>query len=773
MLALRTLAFAFAASTIAVAAHAQDAIVQPGYAVVTGYAGFVEGQPPADADPTDYRTINLQGISAEVADLTTLGAQGTLSTVPKPFSVTAAQVGQVFGVALDDAKQPNIYVAATSAYGLSIFVPDETGNAKRVRVGEPGAQFVPGQWGPAELSGGPGSIYRIDGVSGEVTLLTTVDGGSGAVSGIGALTFDPASDQLFASERGTGIIYRIGLDGAINGTFDHGTEGRPAAGMAPVAQAPASPVNIEDASFDTENPSTWGVTAPARRIWGLGVYNKRLYYAVAQGPQIWSAAINTSTGAISGARFEVDVPAMADGIEIASITFDGSGRMYLAERAGTTGDFTLMQLATEGQSRVLRFVPKPAGDPAPGRWRAAPDVYSVGMPPAYANANGGVALNYGYLDNGKINLKACGATVWSTGERLLDPGDGTEGFPPVEGLQGNSVGLFQPQNMPPTAAWFVDYDDQAGDPALRGYLGALATIPCAGTQPPVQLCPPNTQRVGNQCLPLCPPNTIRQGSKCVPNCPQGQTIRDGKCQPPACPKPTVRYQDGSCGCPNPNDVVTRDGKRCVPPQKPCDLTKNDIVNNQCIPKCPRDWQHTGPNGKCEPPKQPCNPNTSEMYKGQCVPKCDPPMIRQKNGQCGLQILCNLNTHEYFNNQCVPKCLPPNVRQKDGSCKVNIIGPLFPLCDLSTHDKVGDKCLPKCTPPAVRQKDGSCKVNIIGPLFPLCDLSTHDKVGDKCLPKCTPPAVRLKNGACVVIDKPVGPIEVKPFINPLIIPQIKP
>jgi hypothetical protein len=730
MRALRPFAIAIAALSFAASAHAQDGIVQPGYAVVTGYSGYVEGQPPEGAEPTDYRTINLQGISAEVADLTSLGAQGTLSTVPKPFSVNASQVGQVFGVALDSAKQPDIYVAATSAYGLSIFVPDEAGNPKRVRVGEPGAQFVPGQWGPPELGGGPGSIYRIDGITGEVTLLTTIDAGVGSVSAIGALTFDPASQQLFASERGTGIVYRIALDGTINGTFDHGTEGRAAAGMAQVAMVPATPANIEDASFDTENPSTWGTTAPARRVWGLGVLNNRLYYAVAQGPQIWSAAINPSTGTVSGGRFEVDVPALADGIEIASIAFDGAGRMYVAERASTTGDFTLMQLATEGQSRVMRFVPKPAGDPSPGRWRATPDTYSIGLPPNYANANGGVALNYGYDQNGRINLKACGATLWSTGERLLDPGDGSEGFPPVEGLQGNATTLFQPQNTPPMQSWFVDYDDQAGDTSLRGYLGAIATVQCPGSKPPVQLCPPNTQRIGSQCLPPCPKFTVRQGSKCIPNCPQGQQLRDGKCQPPACPGPTVRYKDGSCGCPNPNDIVSRDGKRCVPP---CDLKKNDIVNNQCIPKCPEGWQHTGKNGACEPPTRPCNPNTSEMVGGKCVPKCDPPMIRLKNGKCGFQILCNLQTHEFVGNQCVPKCVAP----------------------------------------AVRQKDGSCKVKIIGPIFPLCDLSTHEMVGKQCLPKCNPPAVRLKNGACVIIDKPIGPIiDVKP-VNPLLLPQPKP
>ena len=39
---------------------------------------------------------------------------------PKPFTVTAAQVGQVFAVVLDNSTPPNIYIAASSAYGLPI-----------------------------------------------------------------------------------------------------------------------------------------------------------------------------------------------------------------------------------------------------------------------------------------------------------------------------------------------------------------------------------------------------------------------------------------------------------------------------------------------------------------------------------------------------------------------------------------------------------------------------------------------------------------------------
>jgi hypothetical protein len=45
---------------------------------------------------------------------------GWLFAAPKTFDVLAKDVGQVFGVALDDQTPPNIYVAATSVFGLQI-----------------------------------------------------------------------------------------------------------------------------------------------------------------------------------------------------------------------------------------------------------------------------------------------------------------------------------------------------------------------------------------------------------------------------------------------------------------------------------------------------------------------------------------------------------------------------------------------------------------------------------------------------------------------------
>ncbi|MEI5604438.1 hypothetical protein, partial [Streptomyces brasiliscabiei] len=69
--------------------------------------------------------------------------------------MTASQTGQLFGVALDNATPPNIFVAATSVYGLPIVIPGGAGQLNRAKQGAPGAAFMPGLFGPPQLGGGP------------------------------------------------------------------------------------------------------------------------------------------------------------------------------------------------------------------------------------------------------------------------------------------------------------------------------------------------------------------------------------------------------------------------------------------------------------------------------------------------------------------------------------------------------------------------------------------------------------------------------------------
>ena len=81
-------------------------------------------------------------------------------------------------------------------------------------------------FGPITVDGGPGSIWRIDGRTGAVTLFANVTLGGVPNSGpaLGALAFDPVSHQLFVADRDTGMIHRFTLDGVERGRFDHGSQ---------------------------------------------------------------------------------------------------------------------------------------------------------------------------------------------------------------------------------------------------------------------------------------------------------------------------------------------------------------------------------------------------------------------------------------------------------------------------------------------------------------------------------------------------------------------
>ena len=787
-------AIALASGLAVAAAAAQEAIVQPGFAVVTGFAGVAATQAPDGADPFDYVGIDPGGASARVVDLTALGPQGVESAAPKPFTVAPSQVGQVFGVTLDDARDPDIYLAATSVYGLSIGVADASGQLKRVQRGEAGAQFVPGQFGPPELGGSPGSIWRIDGTTGEVSLFATVDTAATSVAALGGLAYDPRTRQVFAADRSTGIVYRYGLDGSPQGTYDHGVEGRPDAGLAPLPPTPTVPVDITSPSFDTTNPASWGFAPPARRVFALAVHADRLFYSIEQGPQVWSVQINPDGSVSGGARMEIEVPSLQDGVEIASITFDGQGRMYLAERGATTGDYSMYALANGGQSRVLRYLPD-----GPGHWQPAPQQYSVGMAPNYNNADGGVALSYGYTpqgDSSVIDTNACDATVWSTGGRLLDTGDpsappGT--FPYVDGLQGNPTSLVQPQNMPPTASWFVDYDDKAGFPDFRGYMGAIATLPCAGEPaPPTASCPQGTYFDGSQCIiiPTCPPGTNYQHGQCVyPTCPPGYYVQNGQCLPPpvscppgsfyykgqcypiSCPPDMIKQPNGQCTC-APGDVFYKG--QCVP-QQSCPPPLVKLPNGLC-------WCPLGlifGNGACQPPPPPqcppgkvfqngqcvpqgCPPN-KDLFNGQCVPKCPFGMIhKMPDGTCKPLTLC-VKPNEVWNGKCVAPCPAGQVHTgPNGVCTPQIIIPPGILC-LPGQDKWNGKCVPKCPPFQVHTPpNGVCKPQIIIPPGKLC-LKPNEMFNGQCLPPCPPGQVHTQpNGVCkpqIII--PPGKLCLKP------------
>ena len=791
-------------------------ILATGNAIVTGFSG---APPPVQIapgqDPGDLTFIDSNGPSASVFSMQAPGAppQAQVLAAPIPFTVTAAQVGQVFGVALDSATPPNMYVAATSAYGLPIVVPGPGGAPTRLHQGAPGATFMAGLFGPAAQGGSPGSIWRIDGVSGAVSLFAnvTLNGAANSGPALGGLAFDAASDSLFAADRQTGMIHRFNLSGTETGRYDHGVQGLAAASQ-PQAPYTPSPLDITNPQFSSDNPATWDYAAPGRLIFGLAVQSGRLYYAVAQNLQIWSVGIASNGSFASDARLEVQVPPAQGATEISKITFDNGGVMVLAERAAPTGDYELMALAQAGIGRVLRYAPSPT---TPGAWQPVPDQYAIGFPGQMTNANGGVAIGYSYDANGNLDPASCGGFVWSTGEELRNAADpnlaallASNGTLYLNGLQGNAAELVEPANVPPLLTYFVDYDAQQDDPAARGHMGDIAiprncghatllfqqlwltpSIPPASYCPAGQLtatglCCPAWQQVVNgacscpgglppgpngQCacsagsseqpgIQCCPPNTL--GSQCQPICPQGQT--DG----PSIVACTLGFAPVLNG--NGQYATCLSGTAANPPWNP-----NSPGGGQygCMPQSPFTNAANCPVGWALAPI----PNTGVSVCqpiGACAPQG---MINGPNGTC--QLACPSGDLPFPTTQCCPNgqtpgptgiCCPaggvPN--PYTGACcpagsHINpVTGACFTIvlnCPPARQTVTGKCCLPDEVP----QPDGSCQKppsNCNPDTTHYCTPLTGNvicKLGNGVPAGCCPDGSTPDKGYCVTVGSSCG------------------
>jgi len=264
----------------------QGGPLRPGESVVTRFSGVAPGGPQG-------ATINTNG---PVAVIIGVGSpqeppQGQ-HWIYKPIrtAVTAGQVGQVFGVTLDDQSPPNIYLTATAAFGLHM---DQNG-------------WMPGMWGQG---GGPGTVWRLDAASGYRNARPFADlrpnGRPNSAAALGNIAYDRINRQFFVTDMETGLIHRIGPDGRDGGTFDHGTDGRQRftdaesrqpGSLPPIPFDPASTPRYQDCPGQFERtPACWNIAASGRRVWGIGVrrdpmgQGARLYYGVWSGPDFGNA----------------------------------------------------------------------------------------------------------------------------------------------------------------------------------------------------------------------------------------------------------------------------------------------------------------------------------------------------------------------------------------------------------------------------------------------------------------------------------------------------
>lgn len=385
-------ALAVAAGLATVPSSAQDGVIfQPGHMAVTGFSGTAIpgidlGLPPG-VDPVDETFIDVDQPTLRVFDASYFGEppSGQLSYLPVVFEAAAGQIGQVFGLAFDDGVRddtpdivPNLYAAASSLHGIRIVTPDEDddGRPERQRRGTAGATFMEGQF--AEENGGsPGTIWKIDGLTGAVSPFARIEANSGP--GIGNIAFDRVNRQLFASDLDSGVIHRIAIDGTLIDTFDHGVDGRPARGLDPVADDGAV-MDIQGAIFDTEDPDSWGFTQDERRVWGLAVHGGRLYYAVGEEAEIWSVGLASDGGFAGDPRWELTVAADSDHA-VTDIAFDTRGFMYLAQRGEIDNRYDYTRFADSGDAQVLRYWRESPDDPeTESIWIEAPQEYAVGFP---------------------------------------------------------------------------------------------------------------------------------------------------------------------------------------------------------------------------------------------------------------------------------------------------------------------------------------------------------------------------------------------------------
>ena len=497
---------AFLATTCLILPHSAQAqttgaIITPGDMAVTGFSGTVfplEGLAPG-VDPLGETFIDIDGASLRIFNIGTPGElpKGQLINTPPPFEVKASQIGQVFGLAFDDGLRegtrdriPTLYATATSLHGLQVVVPDNDGDGRpeRVKQGQAGASFMSGQFGE-ENGGGPGSIWKIDGATGEVSLFADValDGTPNSGPGLGNIAFDKATRQLFISDLDTGMIHRFDLQGTDLGYFDHGQDGRPNHGLDAVAHDDTKRMDITDPGFETEKPETWGYADKRRLVHGLAVHGRRLYYAQAEPLQVWSVGINRDGSIAKDARWELDVNA-PESYPVTDMAFDRHGFLYLAQRGDVQNTFDYATFAKPEKARVLRYYRETPDDPTtPSIWVEVPQEYAVGFPNDHRMATGGLDLGYGYDDKGARRRVTCDGTLAKTGDDLrnnpayidqLATGGATTA---IHGVQLTDTRLVRPENEPPFKSYFVDYDNRYDDPDSRGHVGDVEIWrPCEG-----------------------------------------------------------------------------------------------------------------------------------------------------------------------------------------------------------------------------------------------------------------------------------------------------
>lgn len=374
------------------------------------------------------------------------------------FAWTSNNLGEVFGVALDNSY-PNIYVTAASEH----IYPGATGA------------------GPA----GRGGVYRLNGSNGDIGQLVTLPNHPTTGPGLGNITYSPRTNSLYVSNFEDGLIYRIplGASAAVPAfpvlptsltTYNHGTSGRQAAGLAAIPDA-----------------GTLGtITAFGRRVWGLAVNpaDNRLYYSVwwedegQVGPppasgshqnaiesnEVWSVPLNGAGDPIAAfARGEFALPVYSGVYSnpVAGLNFTPNGTMLVAERSGyyiqNSGQFA-------HHSRLYEYIG------STGAWTriaTTPPKYRVGLGDTSCTGAGDMD---------------CAGNVWTVGDGVIHQSGNPVELYGMMRIPANGNAASLPFNF--STSILIDSDQNTAS-IDKTRLGTLVCrkecAPCRTTPPPV------------------------------------------------------------------------------------------------------------------------------------------------------------------------------------------------------------------------------------------------------------------------------------------------
>ncbi|NQZ33379.1 MAG: hypothetical protein HRU06_19090 [Oceanospirillaceae bacterium] len=473
-----------------------------GNTLVTKFSGTVLGVDEKDLNPTNHLInetfIDPTGAAAIILNTHTPDNiwRGQLLKVEKKqsFPIPALAVGQVFSATYDSAG--NAYLAATSSYGLNLIKPDicerdrldKKGNSlcetidktdidrlpERITTGHPSARWMVGQFGK---TGSPGSVWKVDGHSGKISLFTniTLAGVANSGAALGDISFDEAHNQFFVSDMDTGMVHRISNTAKHRGEeldfFDHGITARTVLSFPVIKHNNDDRIDITSEKFKPLDQKTWGFSQLGRQVWALKVYKNRLYYSVWNGEElgseIWSVALDIDGRFSEDIRLEISVAKYQGHLKITDITFSKQGAMILAQRGAIATSYDYKIAIESSDARVLRYWLEQPNDPQTNSmWVSQAEEYAVGMADDHRNSSGGVALGYGYNEQGVLDTQSCKDALWTTGHSLTK-----EGSKSVSGLQGSPSRPVRNFNTPPTTSYFFDVYPESEIEAVQGWLG--------------------------------------------------------------------------------------------------------------------------------------------------------------------------------------------------------------------------------------------------------------------------------------------------------------